>query len=81
MVKRDKFVTGLRRGYIRIDDRQETPIAVIPERRQLDRIHGNTGFRRAMEQFLDSGCTHYTMADLQSNNSKQFCYSVYYGYK
>ena len=71
------FVTGLRRGYIRISDRKEGDFIAIPE--SLKGIRGN--LRWALEKFRQQGCTHYTVEDRQYPNSTSYCFTVYRGYK
>lgn len=71
------YLTGLRRGYIRVADRTESEKIAIPE--SLKGIRGN--LRWALEKFIAQGCTHYTTQDLQLAHSAQYCYTVYLGYK
>ena len=71
------FVTGLRRGYIRVADRKESDFFAIPS--TLKGLRGN--LRWALEKFIASGCTHYTIQNLQYENSKQYYFMVYRGYK
>lgn len=71
------FVTGLRRGYIRVADRTESDFIAIPA--TLKGIRGN--LRRALEQFIAVGCTHYTVEDRQYQDSTSYCFTVYRGYK
>ena len=73
----DVFVTGLRRGYIRVADRKMSDYIAIPA--TLKGIRGNLRF--ALEHFIANGCTHYTIQNLQYKNSTQYCFTVYRGYK
>lgn len=71
------YLTGLRRGYIRVENRKESDYIAIPE--SLKGIRGN--LRWALEKFIAQGCTHYTTQDLQLAHSAQYCYTLYRGYK
>lgn len=71
------FVTGLRHGYIRVADRKEGDYIAIPA--TLKGIRGN--LRWALQKFIAQGCTHYTIQNLQFENSTQYCFTVYRGYK
>lgn len=71
------FVTGLRRGYIRVADRTESDFIAIPA--TLKGIRGN--LRWALEKFIAVGCTHYTVEDRQYPDSSHYCFTVYRGYK
>ena len=71
------FVTGLRRGYIRVADRKESDYIAIPA--TLKGIRGN--LRGALEKFANQGCTHYTVEQRQLDHSTQYCFTVYRGYK
>lgn len=71
------FVTGLRRGYIRVADRKESDFIAIPP--TLKGIRGN--LRWALEKFIAIGCTHYTVEDRQYPDSAHYCFTVYRGYK
>lgn len=70
------FVTGLRRGYIRVADRVESDFIAIPS--TLKGMRGN--IRWALEKFSALDCTHYTVQNYQSD-SVQYCFTVYRGYK
>lgn len=72
-----KYLTGLRRGYIRVADRTESEKTAIPE--SLKGIRGN--LRAALEDFAQQGCTHYTVEQRQLKTSTQYCYTLYRGYK
>lgn len=71
------FETGLRRGYIRVTDRNESDYIAIPA--TLKGIRGN--LRCALKKFIAQSCTHYTIQDLQLAHSTQYCYTVYCGSK
>lgn len=71
------FVTGLRRGYIRIDERKESEFMPIPS--TIKGIRGN--LRWALEKFIAAGCTHYTVENRQDPDSSHYCFTVYRGYK
>ena len=70
-------ITGLRRGYIRVENRKESDYIAIPA--TIDGIRGNLRF--ALKKFIVQGCTHYTIQNLQYKNSTQYCFTVYNGYK
>lgn len=76
------FVTGSRRGYVRVAERgKETPLMVIPT--SLKGLRGN--MRKALEYFQSKGATHYTIASYPGVPSKgysnQYCFDVYRAYK
>lgn len=81
MKKVGYFVTGSRRGYVRVAYQGvEGPVQPIPD--DLHGIRGN--LRWALEYLRELGATHYTVADDQGvpdkGYSTTYCYSVYYGY-
>lgn len=71
------FMTGLRRGYICVDNRKESDYIAIPA--TLKGIRGN--LRWALQKFIAQGCTHYTIQNLQFKDTTQYCFTVYRGYK
>ena len=75
------FVTGSRRGYVRVADRGvESPLTPVPA--SLKGLRGNE--RKAMECFQQKGATHYTKASYPGvplkGYSNQYCYDVYTAY-
>ena len=77
-----QYVTGSKRGYIHVADREkESEIKPIPE--TLDGLRGNV--LRAMRRLAEAGATHYTVAWDQGvpgkGYSNQYCYATYTGYR
>lgn len=84
MMCKAMYTTGSRRGYIPVSVRgEESSLIPVPE--SLKGLRGNE--RKAMAWFHERGCTHYTMSAEQGCPSKgcyktkQFCYTIYRGYK
>ena len=76
------FVTGSRRGYVRVAYRgKETHMMPIPS--TLKGLRGN--HRRALQYFISRGATHYTIASYQGvptkGYSNQYCFDIYTAYK
>lgn len=81
MVQIAMFVTGSRRGYVRVAYRgKESQIMAIPS--SLKGLRGNE--RKALVYFQSRGATHYTIASHQGvptkGYSNQYCFDVYTGY-
>ena len=77
-----EFVTGSRRGYIRVAGRGvESDFYPVPD--TLTGLRGNE--RKAMAYLQAKGAAHYTIASYQGvplkGYSNQYCYDVYTGYK
>ena len=71
------FVTGLRRGYIRVKERGERDYIAIPAT-----LRGKRGnLHAALEKFVQQGCTHYTVEQHQLEDSTKYCFTIYRGYK
>ena len=82
MKKVCRYVTGSKRGYIKVENRGvESKLFPVPL--SLDGLRGNT--RRAVQYFMDLGATHYTIAWDQGvpykGYSNQYCYAIYTGYR
>lgn len=71
------FVGGLKRGYIRMAERSESPKFPIPA--SLTGIRGN--LRKALREFADAGCKYYTIENRQFEKSTLYYFTVYRGYK
>lgn len=75
------FVTGSRRGYIKVAHRLvESEPLPIPE--DMQRFSGNK--KKALAYLKEKGANYYAVAHSQGVPSKgysnQYCYSIYYGY-
>lgn len=76
------YTTGSQRGYIYVANRGvESEYKPVPT--ALTGLRGN--HRRAMQQFVDKGATHYTVVWYQGvpakGYSNRYCHSVYTGYR
>lgn len=75
------YRTGSRRGYIPVLIRgvESTPRPVPVS---LNGYGGN--MKKALEEFRNLGCTHFTVCNKQGvpgkGYSNRYCYTVYYGY-
>lgn len=76
------YVTGSRRGYIRVADR-DTESGLKPIPTDVTGLRGN--YRKAMVYLNLKGATCYTISHCQGvpdkGYSNQYCYTVYRGYK
>ena len=75
-IEKCNYLTGLRRGYVKVADRKVSELKPVPE--NLNGLRGN--FRKAMQRCIESGCNFYTTQDQQDSRSNQYCYTIYRGY-